>query len=170
MCVSPLCICVSVSPYKRFLCNLVLLMEIASWRISNLNIPFSDSCVCRRWDQISGSLVFSLQLWNGSLGLSHRLANSLCPKSTAPHSYLRHIYLRAGAQQSASCGTHREARAGMLAWLCYKRKSSHWAVALGVTNLWEVSLASSEPPSLDLWLGIAGRGPFQKLHRISHVL
>ena len=40
------CICVPVYPHKRFLCNLVLLMEMDSWRIWSVSVPLGDSCVC----------------------------------------------------------------------------------------------------------------------------
>lgn len=43
-------------------------------------------------------------------------------------------------------------------------------MALEVPTLWQVSLASSEPLSLALWLGTDETGLLQKLCRMSHVL
>lgn len=99
----------------------MLLMEMDTWRHSNLDVPSSNRNMCTQTKPTPKRLSFPpLWLWNESLDLFQSLANSTCPKSTASRIYLRHpMQVTAGPRVSRRgtpwhTGAHRGARLACL--------------------------------------------------------
>lgn len=161
-------------------------MEMHTWRLSNLDDPFSNRHVCTQTGPTPECLSFppfscETRAWISSKGWQ------TAPVQRAQHHIFTYITRRTwqwagpkGQPPEGHCGTPvpmgEPGRPVCLPQVLYKRESSCWAMALGAPTLWQFSRAPSEPCKrqtdcllLTLWLGNDKTGLLQKLCRTSYV-